>query len=180
MHLPLQAPAVGPAEDCGSLCVMQVQPGESNCAAVVSWVESQVGAVRESVFPVVLVTYGDLFELSESLLMLMGWVQDCSFLFVPVAIYAKALRILSKVDAARVRCLAADRATHALLMSKLSKKQSLRTTSGRARRKERAIDRLLVKRALPSEWETASSTLEAAVALIREQTGMPCVLVNSP
>ena len=92
MHLPLQAPAVGPAEDCGSLCVMQVQPGESNCAAVVSWVESQVGAVRESVFPVVLVTYGDLFELSESLLMLMGWVQDCSFLFVPVAIYAKALR----------------------------------------------------------------------------------------
>ena len=180
MPLPFQSPAVGSIEDCGFLSVMHAQSSNLNCSAVVSWVESQVGALRESVFPVILLTYGDLFELSESLLMLMGWVQDCSFLFVPVTIYAKALRILSKVDAARARCLAADKATQLLLMRMISKTQSLRIGSGRARRKQRAIDRLLLKRALPCEWETASSTLEAAVALIREETGMPCVLFNSP
>ena len=133
--------------------------------------------MRRYVVPVVLVTYGDLFELSESLLLLMGWIQDCTFLFIPTSVYGKAIRILSKVDAARKQCLAKDKATQKRLARKMAKHAQRAVSMRNGRRKASAIDRLMRKRALPLEWETTSSTLEAAVSLIRQDTGMPCVLL---
>ena len=178
MHCPFQCP-LSLSDDCRSLKILRMGPDHANCEAIVSRVDGQIASSRENIFPVIFATMADLFELSESLLLLMAWVHDCSFVFVPASVFAKAVEIFSKVDAVRVRCLAKDASTKKHLRKKIAKYEALSKSAISVRKREK-YEKLLSRRHLPYEWETPGSTLEAAAALVRHKTQLPCIVLNSP
>ena len=139
---------------------------------------------------VVLLTLADLCELGEPLLQLLGWIQDCTFVFVPSLIYEQALSFFHLVQKVRNICLKEDEKIQSNLKLKklqiqkgLSKQQE-KKASKRSKKMAHRINQLnalLVKHELPCEWSTSSSTLMSTIALLRQQhANVPIVVLNSP
>ena len=107
MHLPFQTPVlrhgaapVDTATKFPDLSVLYVVPSDVNGGDVVTWIESTVGD-RRTTHPILLLTFADLCEMGEPLLHVMGWVQDCTLVFIPASIFEESLQLLYDVQEAR-------------------------------------------------------------------------------
>jgi hypothetical protein len=204
MHLPFQTPVLRHGHSAEKkkkiqskyphLNVLHVIPSDVNGGDVVTWVESTIAHQRKLYYPVVLLTLADLCELGEPLLQLLGWIQDCTFVFVPSLIYEQALSLFHLVQKARNICLKEDEKIQSNLVLKklqiqkgLSKQQDgggKKKASKRSKKMAHRINQLnalLVKHELPCEWSTSSSTLMSTIALLRQRhANVPIVVLNSP
>jgi hypothetical protein len=201
MHLPFQTPIVRHGRSPNmkiisskypQLSILHVTPSDINRRDVITWVESKTNS-RKKHYPVILLTLADLCELGEPLLQLLGWIQDCTLIFVPSVIYEKTLLMFHDVEKSRRVCLMEDRK----IQSKIAaKKRQIKTKmmakgneawkeanqkSKKMRRSMEQLKSLLLKRELPREWSTASSTLMSTIDLLRQRySNMPIVVLNGP
>ena len=114
--------------------------------------------------------------MGEPLLHVMGWVQDCTLVFIPASIFEESLQLLYDVQEARKECLARDEKTQQKIFKKIQKNEktpSIKRTNN--------LMKLMSKRELPSEWSTSASTLMSTVRILKDaHRGMPIVVFNSP
>ena len=203
MHLPFQTPLIKHGKSPKSskmkskypnLSILHVVPSDVNGGDVVTWVESIVTNQRKQQYPVLLLTLSDWCELGEPLLHLLGFIEDCTIIFVPSAIYETSLKLFHRVQTNRDACLVEDAKTQIRLIQKkkqiakqMNKKREMkrlkegRLPSHKLNRYMKQLSVLLKQHELPSEWLTSASTLHSTVDLLRSRhQNMPIIVLNSP